>query len=357
MSLLYNLVQEMASAGSTGAGGIAAVPGSLFGGGVIDAEKTKQRRKKMIRRVMNMKESLGVDLGRTDFDASDVVSRIDAAAKKANQNDDTTAFGLEDEDGNMVKVYVRNDQAEQFEKELSALLAGELDNDEEDNSALEIAEVLFKLKDKFDIVDVEWPGIEGDTEEEQEIDNPGDTNDITASSAGQQNFDNGVDAQPGEANDMEDIDSSGEPDGETMAPDEGAAETALQQVIDMLKADAEAKKEEALARAAEARAKEAEYTAQASAGKIRKEEQVLDMETAEKTKKEEEEETKKMAKLARYQYQTAQDAEVKLSMESEEKENGTYDQPWKLNDGKEDCEEITLKELSFLIMKNLGHNQ
>ena len=101
-----------------------------------------------------MKESLGVDLGGTDFDASDVVSRIDAASKKADQNEDTTAFGLEDEDGNMVKVYVRDEQAEDFEKELAALLAGEDENDDEENSSLEIAEVLFKLKDKYDIVDV-----------------------------------------------------------------------------------------------------------------------------------------------------------------------------------------------------------
>jgi len=359
MSLLRDLVQEMAAGGSTGAGGIAAVPGSLFGGGVVDMEKTKQRKKKMIRRVMNMKESLGVDLGRTDFDASDVVSRIDAASKKADQNDDTTAFGLEDEDGNMVKVYVRNDQSEEFEKELSAMLAGELEDDKEGNNALEIAEVLFKLKDKFDIVDVEWPGIEGDPEEEQEVGGP------EAAGMGaeqpQQGAEGDMAGAEGDnaagAGDLEGIDTEDGADEEAMAPDDTDAETALQQVIDMMKADAEAKKAEADARAAEARAKEAEYTAQASAGRVRKEEQMLDMETAEKAKKEQEEEAKKMAKLARYQYQNAQDAEVKLSMESEEKEDGTYDQPWKLNDGEEDCKEITLKELSYLIMKNLGHNQ
>lgn len=361
MTLLRDLVQEMAAGGSTGAGGIAAVPGSLFSGGVVDAEKNKQRRKKMMRRVMNMKESLGVDLGRTDFDASDVISRIDAASKKADQNDDTTAFGLEDEDGNMVKVYVRNDQSEDFEKELSALLAGELEDDEEDNNALEIAEVLFKLKDKFDIIDVEWPGIEGDTEEEQEV-GGAEAGGPPAGGAGAEpqgaEGDLGGAEGAAETGDLEGIDTDTEGgDEEAMAPDEAGAETALQQVIDMMKADAEAKKAEADARAAEARAKEAEYTAQASAGRVRKEEQMMDMEAAEKAKKEQEEEAKKMAKLARYQYQNAQDAEVKLSMEAEDKEDGTYDQPWKLNDEKEDEKEITLKELSYLIMQNLGHNQ
>jgi len=347
MSLLCDLVQEMAAGGSTGAGGIAAVPGSLFKGGVVDAEKTKQRRKKMMRRVMNMKESLGVDLGRTDFDASDVVSRIDAAAKKADQNDDTTAFGLEDEDGNMVKVYVRNDQAEDFEKDLSAMLAGELADDEEENNALEIAEVLFKLKDKFDIVDVEWPGIQGDPEEEQEVGGEeagGEPMPPTGDQAGTE--EPGAEAAPG-TGDLEgmDTEAAGEPGEAEMAPDEAGAETALQQVIDMMKADAEAKKAEADARAAEARAKEAEYTAQASAGRVRKEEQMMDMENAEKAKKEEEQEAKNMAKLARYQYQKAQDAEVKLSMESEDYNNDT-----------EYEETVTLKELSSLIMQNLKDN-
>lgn len=358
MSLLRDLVQEMAAGGSTGAGGIAAVPGSLFAGGVVDAEKTKQRRKKMMRRVINMKESLGIDLGRTDFDASDVVSRIDAASKKADQNDDTTAFGLEDEDGNMVKVYVRNDQSEEFEKELSALLAGELEDDEEENNALEIAEVLFKLKDKFDIVDVEWPGIEGDPEEEQEVGataEPAADGEVPPGAAEINPDAELAGAEGAVGGDLEALDAEGG-DEETMAPDEAGAETALQQVIDMMKSDAEAKKAEADARAAEARAKEAEYTAQASSGRVRKEEQMMDMENAEKAKKEEEEEAKNMAKLARYQYQKAQDAEVKLSMESEDCEDGEYDQPWKLNDEKEDEETITLKELSYLIMKNLRHN-
>ncbi len=356
MSLLHDLVQEMAAAGSTGANAIAAVPGSLFDGGIVDAKKkTKGKKTPMFRRIKGLAESLGVDSGTTDFDASDVISKIDAASKKEMQGDDTTPFGLEDEDGNMVKVYVRNDQAEEFEKQLASLLAGADEDDDDQNSSLEIAEVLFKLKDKFDIVDVEWPGIEGDVEEEQEV-----AGQDPAAQQGEMPPADGAEA--GAEGDMPpdgDLGGlEGEPGAEAgaegdMMPDDSGAESALNQVIDMMKADAEAKKAEADARAAEARAKEAEYTAMAAAGKVRKEEQVFDMESAEKKKKEQEKESQQMAKLARFQHEKAQDAEVKLSMESEDEDSSD---PWRTNDSDIDDDELTLKELSALIMRNLGHN-
>ena len=356
MSLLHDLIQEMAAGGSTGAHAIANVPGSLFAGGVVDAKKSKKKQSKMMRRVMNMKESLGVDLDRNEFDASDVISKIDAAGKKADQDDDTTPFGLEDEDGNMVKVYVKNDQAEEFEKQLAVMLAGEDEDDDDENSSLEIAEVLFKLKDKFDIVDVEWPGIEGDEEEEQEVAGaePG-------AAGAEGDMPPAGDAEMGGEAGAGDLDGlEGEPGAEggdaEMAPDESGAESALTQVIDMMKADAEAKKAEADARAAEARAKEAEYSAQASASKVKKEEQIYDMEAAEKEQKEQDKEAQKMAKLARYQYDKAGDAEVKLSMgESDTSKNDA--EPWKVNDQDDaDEKELTLAELSTLIMRNLRSN-
>lgn len=356
MSLLKELIKEMASSGATGADSIANVPGSLFGGGIVDVKKAKKRQKHLLKRVMNikpsmkrLKESLGVDLGRTDFDAADVVSRIDAAAKKAEKNEDTVPFGLEDEDGNIVKVYVRSDQADDFEKRLSALLSGEDSNEDDENSAMEIAEVLFDLKDEFDIVDVEWPQIEGDKEEEQEVvtdeEPPAGEDTMQEPEQGEEG---------GEVGDMTDLEGEGgEQLGEPSMSDEETAKSALDKVIDMMKADAEAKKAEAEAREAEARAKEAEYAAQAAAAKIRREEQILDMETAEKEKAEQEKEAKQLAKLAKYQYQKAQDAEVKLSMESVEDED-----PWKDNDidKEEDDDEITLQELTQLIIRNLGHN-
>lgn len=291
----------------------------------------------MFRRLASMNEGLGVNSDKTHFDASDVISKIDAMGKKQSQEMDTTPFGLEDEDGNMVKVYVRADQAEDFEVQLGTMLAAADDTNADSNSSLEIAEILFKLKDKFDIVDVEWPGIEGDHEEEQEVVDP----DATAPAATGDDAD--LDDDPAGGDDM------------TPAPvDTSGAESALSQVIDMMKSDAEAKKAEADARAAEARAKEAEYTAQASASKVRKEEQIYDMENAEKEKKEQNKEAEQMAKLARYQHAQAQDAEVKLSMETAA--DASEPEPWRTNDEKPEDEELTMDEFAALILRKLGHN-
>lgn len=356
MSLLHDLIQEMdaaAPAASTGASAIAATPGSLFAGGVIDSKKEKRKKTKMMRRIMNMKESLGVDLGGVDFDASDIISRIDAAVKKTEQNDDTTAFGLEDEDGNMVKVYVRDEQAKDFEHQLATMLAGEDDDANQETTSLEIAEVLFKLKDKFDIVDVEWPGIEGDEEEEQEM--AGAEGGLGAEAGAEGGLDAEAGAETGDLSGVEGDEAGLDAEGDMTADEEGA-ESALKQVIDMMKSDAEAKKAEADARTAEAKAKEAEFTAQSSANKVRKEEQIYDMEAAEKEKSEQDKETQQLAKLARFQHQKAQDAEVKLSMEGKEESKNDDGQPWKMNDDEDEDDELTLKELSTLIMRNLGHN-
>jgi len=343
MSLLNKLIKEMAAGGSTGAGSVAGFRSSLFGGGVIDLKKEQRRQRRLMRRVMNYKvigESLGVSTGENRFDPADVISKIDAAEKRAKTNKDTVTFGLEDEDGNLVKVYVKSDQAEDFEHELASLLAGEDDNEDDENSAMEIAEVLFKLKDKFEIVDVEWPEIEGDEEEEQEVDTADDSGegDMTADTQAPEG-----EMADGSADDLEVGDESTVP-GSEESGDEEAAKSALQQVIDMMKADAKAKEAEANAKEAEAKAKEAEYVAQASASKVKQEEEVLDMEAYYKDKSEKEKEAKQLAKLAKYKHDKAKDAEAGLSFESAEIETD------------DDDDEITLDELSELIIKNLRAN-
>lgn len=375
MSLLKTFINEMAAAGATGAGGISTggghetvadyksnkkkkkmKEGTLFSGGIVNGEK-----RNVLKRVMNMEtinakkgflESLGVDHGKNDFDASDVLSKIDSAQKQERLNDDTTAFGLEDDEGNLVKVYVKSDQAEEFENTLASMLAGQTDGEEDENAnAKEIAEVLFELKDKFDIVDVQWPGIETDEEEEQEVADPAAAGgapaaggDAGAGAEGDMASVEGGDLEGLEGGEGEDLEGLG--DEEDMTADDDA-KSALQAVIDVMKADAEAKQAEAEARAAEARAKEAEYAAQASAQKVKREEQVFDMEAAEKEEKERKKEAEQLAKLARFQHGKAQDAEAQLSFESCAEMDKDAD--------KDDSEEITLTELTELIFKNLRH--
>jgi hypothetical protein len=372
MSLLKTFMEEIA-AGATGAhsvstgGGHETVAdlkpkkkkkmkeGTLFSGGIVNGEK-----RNVLKRVMNMEtvrakksflESLGVDHGKTDFDASDVLSKIDSAQKQERLNDDTTAFGLEDDQGNLVKVYVKTDQAEEFEKTLASMLAGvNVDGGGDSDDAVEakeIAEVMYELKDKFDIVDVEWPGVETDEEEEQEMADPAAMGGAPGGEGAAGGEGEG-DMAAMDGGDLEGMEG-GEGDLEGMEDDEGDmeadddAKSALQAVIDVMKADAEAKLADANAREAEARAKEAEYASQGAANKVKREEQIFDMEAAEKEEKERKKEGEQMAKLARFQHSKAQDAEANLSFESiEEKDD-------------DDSEEITLTELTDLIFKNLRH--
>ena len=54
---------------------------------------------------------------------------------------------------------------------MGSALAGENEDDdgeagEQENTSLEIAEVLFNLKDRYTIIDVQWPEVEEDEEED-----------------------------------------------------------------------------------------------------------------------------------------------------------------------------------------------
>jgi hypothetical protein len=68
-------------------------------------------------------------------------------AKEINDEVDTIAFGLELDDGKVVKVYVDAQQADNFEKALGDMLGKEDD----------IEEVINSMAQTFNIVDVVWP--------------------------------------------------------------------------------------------------------------------------------------------------------------------------------------------------------
>lgn len=70
---------------------------------------------------------------------------------------DTVAFGLETDDGKIVKVYVNAEHAEKFETEMAEML-GEVDD---------IEEALNQISKDIEVVDVEWPeDEEGDDAED-----------------------------------------------------------------------------------------------------------------------------------------------------------------------------------------------
>lgn len=270
MSLLKDLNETITSA-AVGAGDIAGFRNRLFGGEKVETpnKKKKKKRKNVLSR---LKEAM-------EYNPEDVVSKLKAAEKKSELTKDTVVFGLEDDEGKTVKVYVQRDQAEDFED----ALANALDNAD---GSIEIAEILFDLKDKFDILDVIWPEIPEDEEA------PGEMGNIEAGAEGD------VGAEEAPTDDM----AAEEPTGDE-------TKTALQAVLDMLKGEAEARKAEAEAKKAEAEAEASKYAMQTAEIKVKREEEVLDMEEHNRKKSEAEKEAKQLAALAKYRYEKGKELE------------------------------------------------
>lgn len=90
-----------------------------------------------------------------------VIDQLDKSAKM--DEVDTITFGLETDDGKIVKVYVNAEQADDFEKALSQKL-GEVDD---------IEQCLNDLTKEFEIVDVEWPDEESEDEDSEDEEDDG----------------------------------------------------------------------------------------------------------------------------------------------------------------------------------------
>ena len=78
----------------------------------------------------------------------DTIDKLERSAKF--DEIDTVTFGLETDDGKIVKVYVNAEQANEFETALSDML-GQKDD---------IEEILNELSKNYEIVDVEWPDVD-----------------------------------------------------------------------------------------------------------------------------------------------------------------------------------------------------
>lgn len=91
----------------------------------------------------SMRNTINSDGEVTGSDVADYLER----AGELNDEVDTVPFGLETDDGDIVKVYVNAEQADAFEEEMKKMLGIEDD----------IEEAINKLSQNFDIVDVVWP--------------------------------------------------------------------------------------------------------------------------------------------------------------------------------------------------------
>lgn len=326
-------VNEDAAGGAISAGAVAGFRGSLFGGSMPSRQRksvkgipvirysNKMLEKKPKRKLSEtsrtsfaafLSESIGDD--EKDFDSSEIISKLSANAKVSDEldGDELAVFGLEDADGQITKVYVPAEEGKEFEQALGDALRHTTENGQ-----TEIAALLFDLKDKFKIVDVKWPTVQEDEEQAPPAGAP-------APAPGGAPMDPNAapvdpNAPPGAA---APVDTNAPIDPNAPPMDAGAMGTGpaapgadmppasdptamIMQVLDMLKADAEARKAESAAKTAEAQAKESEAAATLAQTKMAGEEEALDAEAYFKAKKEEKKEADRIKMMAKFRQETA----------------------------------------------------
>lgn len=273
---------------------IAGARGSLFGGVIKrTANGTKFKKNAKIKK-------LSEDVKSNTFASTDVISKLDDAEKNNEMKKNTVAYGIEDSDGNITKVYVDKEQDEEFKNALGELL--------QDDEHTDVAEILFNLRNSFKIVHVVWPKLPEDEEVDNKLDNP--------EGAEGENPENPEDTTQGAAG--EDTLPGGEGGDNMGAPPEeiggNDGQSILLKVIDMLRADADAKAAESNAKAKEAEAEQAKVAMQMTNMKVKNEEDMLRAEEHFKKQSESKKEEDRLAKLAKYRNEINTNATFESTM-------------------------------------------
>ena len=316
---LIKQIQEDAAIGSVGVGSIAAYPGAgqkkrakkkssgLFAGGIL--QRTNESLKRKPGRKIFVLEN-------AEFDENDAEAKLKGAEKVDKAKSNCKIFGLQDDDGNTVKIYVKAGDADDFEQSLESAL----------NSDKSVAEIVFELNKEFDIVDAEWGEIPEDEEETNVPANPqagqNPQQPGTDQKPEQGNKDSGGEQPPSKEKGDEDAqagdaDKAGEeppaddgdqepPADDSVEPDDDIKGT-LKDIISMLKADIEAKKAEAEAKKAEEARKAEEERHKAAAHQVKMDSEMLDAEEYFKKQKEKDKESRQMELLAKYRHAKAKD--------------------------------------------------
>lgn len=224
---------------------------------------------------------------------ADTNDKVSNATKRANVDDktQTTTFGLQDGDGKIVKVTVKRDQAEDFESRLNSILS-------DTENKKEIAEVLYMLKQDYDIIDVEWD--EPITEDDEE---PG-----ADDTEGSEDDDLALDGEEGgEEGGEDDLDLDSEEDlgdmgGEDEAPPDMQQSTVqlLQQVIDLLKSETGVRTANADVAKAKAETELQNVEQQKQDNEIANQQEIADMEEFEDEEKERKKNERLVQRLAKF---------------------------------------------------------
>lgn len=301
-----------------------------------------------------------------DFDMADIVSRLKASdTETAGDEAGVVSYGVEDDKGNSMRITVRADQAKEFEETIAKRLA---DNKTNTSNGINLkgnslAEILYDLRDKFEIISVDFPTIPTDvvynadlaskSPESDTIDDSGEFESGFDDFGNQNDFDQGGD-EFGDMGDMggdlggdmggeegldlnsdQQADLTGQEGGEAGANGDVNANTGVEggnpedmegenvmdfgeepaapedegsiltQIVSMLKAQANAEEAKADAAAEEARAKQAEWSAIAAEKEVKRQEEMARVEAEVQSQKKKEKEAKKYAELARYNVEKA----------------------------------------------------
>lgn len=231
-----------------------------------------------------------------DFNPADVIGALSQNVKQSDKIDGSAVatYGLETDDGGIVKVSVPREQAKEFEAALSDELRNAKDTNQQD-----IAELLFNLNNEFHIVDVVWPQIE----EEEEPTGPADPNANPAVDPNAAPAD--PNATPAVDLNAAPVDPSMDPNVDPMGGTDTTADAtdALSKVIDLMRADIDARKADADARTAEARAREAEAAGKTAEMKMSGDEEMMDAENHFDSQRQDRREAGKLKMLAKYKQQ------------------------------------------------------
>ncbi len=250
------------------------------------SNKTKKKKTLGISEEFHILEDLSPDRSNSNFDTTEVIAKLKSLENKESVDfKDTATFGLVDSKGGIVKVTIPSDQSSSFEQDIQHFMG---DYGEEERTP-EIAEILFKLKDNYTIVNVEWPAVEEDAEE-------------STSTLEQPEGGLGEEQPEGDLGEL----------GDNPTPpqeDTSSVTSLLTQVIDMMKADADARKSEAQAREAESKTRQAVAAREQAMARVKQEEQNLDMDEYNKNKKEREKEAKRLAQLAKWKHDLSSEKE------------------------------------------------
>ena len=318
-------LNETASAGATSAGSIA-----VDMSGTSKDKNNKYSLKSFMdswqKKVKNLYVPYTISVNES-FDLESVFSRLSGMERKSldkNQSMGTT-FGIEDDNGNLMKVTVDRSQADAFEDEVANYLAdikktaNNFPSPEKERS-VSMAELLFNLKGKFNIIDVDFPEIPKDVvyniKDATAASDVGDevgTEDNIEGEFGDNEFGDSEDpSAPLDLTDYEDTET-GIPTDEEDVEDEDldissefpeevpdSEGSILTKVIDMLKSQAESEIERAKAEAEKAKAEQARYTAQATQTALRDQEERLKYEIELEQEKKKEKEARLMADMAKH---------------------------------------------------------